>query len=89
MNVLPEKEVIITVTKNFTKIIRGGITGNKKIISNNISTNNNNPQEQMNYKDKHEEYFFENYNDSYSIESNHNTNSLLPYNDLNYYITDE
>jgi len=36
MNVLQEKEVIMTITKNFTKVIRGGIIENKEIILNNI-----------------------------------------------------
>jgi len=49
--------------------MRGGNTENKNIISNNISLNKNS-QENITYKNKHEEFFFDNYNSSYNTESN-------------------
>jgi len=67
--------------------MRGGNTENKNIISNNISLNKNS-QENITYKNKHEEFFFDNYNSSYNTESNQVINSILRSKILNYYIID-
>jgi len=41
------------------------------------------------YKDKYEEFFFNNYYGSYNTESNQAINFILPYKSLNYYISDK
>jgi len=56
--------------------------GDETVCQNNESSNNNDTKKE----DKHQEYFFADYNDAYEIESS-NVSGILPFKDLKYFKT--